>query len=453
MCFLATSTFELSSFALLQGDQQPHSRMPALPSAPAVLEPALAQLLDSLAAALPGVNLKDLVLAQMQQAASASSSAADALASDVHEPTPSLEPIAEVALSVPVVEPEKEQQDAQGYVDDTYADQLMGDFVDPPEFLELPTDEPSPKPAKRAKVTEPASPTAATLPGDPFSSALADESQAVSVVVIQETQQAQIEVQSEAKRMSQKNPPLNNQTPAAVPVPKQPHPAPSSGPISKPLVLPQPQPELARSSAQQTPLGSQAPPDAQQQLQLQIEKLQTALAAALAFQSQMIPPKAPNAQQISPTAALPHPQSTPGHTASVALPQVKHVSPPVVSLQHQPIPPKTNAAAVAPQTTPGHKVASPLVQQVSPPVESALPATAAVATQRLLQIPSLKSFAHRGPPPPGHAIPSSAVFAQQTFSQAAPSSSQSLTSSVDASLAATEAIQQKEDALNLGSRH
>ena len=415
-------------FALLQDDQPPPSHTPALPSAPAVLDPALAQLLDGLDALWTGVNLKDLVLAQMQQAASASSSAAAALASNVHVPPPSAA-AAEVPPPAPVAEPEIEHPDAQGFVDDTYADKLFGDFTDE-----------SPKPAKRSRIAAEASPDEATLPGDPFGLA---ESQDASVFNIQATHQAQTEVEThallqhgavaEADRVSPPDPPLIKQTtsnatleststqppPAAASAPK-PRPAPSRAPSAKPPALPQPQPNLATLSAHSTPLGLQAPHDAQQQLQLKIETLQAALAAALAFQRQPVPPTT--------SAALLAPQSTPGHT-------------------------------IAPTTT---AVLPPLTQHVSPPVAApvaalaaqGLPATAVVAKQPALHMPSLKSLAHRGPPPPALvAIPTAPVrppaLAQQTFPQAASLSSQSHTATVSE---ASAAVQPREDVLNLGSK-
>ena len=91
----------------------------------------------------PVVNLQDLVLAQMQQAASAS--AVGAPASNGNVPPPPAAAPSNTLLSTFVETDMEQQQDAQGYTDE-FAKDLLGDFLDSADEKDQ-----SLLPAKRAR--------------------------------------------------------------------------------------------------------------------------------------------------------------------------------------------------------------------------------------------------------------------------------------------------------------
>lgn len=163
---------QLLLFAQLQAASNnkalPSSQAEATSSEP-VFPPSLTQLFEVFSAAMPGIDLKGLVLAQMKLLpAPASASATAASVSNGNTPPPSAAAHAEAALVVPVASDDWQHQDAQGYVD-PFAQDLFGDYEDSmAASAKKPADETPESPAKRARISEAASPSADTLPGNPF---------------------------------------------------------------------------------------------------------------------------------------------------------------------------------------------------------------------------------------------------------------------------------------------
>ena len=398
----------------------------------------------------------------MQQAASASAVGAPASYGNVPPP-----PAAAPSNTLPstFVETDMEQQqDAQGYTDE-FAKDLLGDFVDSADEKDQ-----SLPPAKRARVSEAASPTAPTVPGDPFAPILVDESQAWPAF----DNQAQAEVQVnpllqqgapvQGTHMIQPDPPPTDQTTAnttseSLPqkhaptpaahskqvdtsqqfafVPKQSHPPAPKAPSAKPLDLLQPKSDLVCSGAKSPPSSLQAPADTQQQLQdkaaptnessllLKIQQLEAALAAVLASQSQPshVAASAPHAQQIPPPAPL----ASPGHTATVAAPQqmppvvAQQMSPPVAALaQGHP----GNHHVVIPQPVPA--MHTPLRgPQIYP--QAASPHSQSQGSAKVTLPPAMVT------PPPRESVPNGSDATQIKFPQGISA--------------------RKEEVLNLGSTH